>query len=455
MTIAVATDFSPCSQAATRLAGALARRQKATLLLVHVIEPFPGDTVIAPMGGAWEAEFAASAENLLRATAQELRDTGLTVEVQVRFGTAAQGILDAAAAAKADLIAVGTHGRRGAARLFVGSCAEEVVRKSPCPVLVTGADASGVLARLNQGAPLRLTVVTDGSQGSEAAFSWVRTSEVTPAANVSLVRVYWPPQEAARYGLDDSWHDRDGRPELQRLLERDLRRDAQALMGLGDPAMRFTPAGHDAGEAIRHDVRQLGADAVVIAVPAHRRATLTGLKVSSVLRATGVPVFCVPGRAHPIERHIAQVRSVLMPCDLSERSRAGLLAAYGLLAGGGRAELVFVHERELSSAAASGLPPRPALTDDERAAIEARLRAAVPAEAAEHGIATHVSVIEGDEAAEAILQAADRLDVDVIALASHGRSGLKRAVLGSVAEAVTRRAARPVFIIRRPADQAS
>ena len=77
----------------------------------------------------------------------------------------------------------------------------------------------------------------------------------------------------------------------------------------------------------------------------------------------------------------------------------------------------------------------------------------IPPEAAAHAIATHVSVLAAPFVDEAIVAAAERLDVDVVALASHGRSGLSRALLGSVAEQVVRRSPRPVLIVRgRPSD---
>ncbi|HXU83781.1 MAG TPA: universal stress protein, partial [Polyangia bacterium] len=60
---------------------------------------------------------------------------------------------------------------------------------------------------------------------------------------------------------------------------------------------------------------------------------------------------------------------------------------------------------------------------------------------------TRPSVIEGLRAPEAIVQAAERLGVDLIVMASHGRSGLKRALLGSVAEEVARRSPKPVLIV--------
>ena len=77
-----------------------------------------------------------------------------------------------------------------------------------------------------------------------------------------------------------------------------------------------------------------------------------------------------------------------------------------------------------------------------------KLRALVPAEAEKLGITTHVSVIDGGKAAETIMQAAERLNVDAISLGSHGRGGLARALLGSVAEEVVRRSTRPVLVVR-------
>ena len=164
MTILAATDFSPCSITATRLAAAMARRRGVPLLLVNTIEPFPVDPVAAPVSGAWEGEMATAAQQALTNQADELRKSGLTIEVQVLFGSASGSILRAASDAKAELIVLGTHGRRGAARLFLGSCAEEVVRRSACPVLVTGADPIG-FERWERGAPLNLTAANPIVQG--------------------------------------------------------------------------------------------------------------------------------------------------------------------------------------------------------------------------------------------------------------------------------------------------
>ncbi|HET6150814.1 MAG TPA: universal stress protein [Polyangia bacterium] len=445
MSILVATDFSPCSFTATRLAVALARRRRASLVLLHTVEPFVVDPAAAPLIGEWDAAMITAAEQALAQQAEDLRKTGIDVEVRVQPGWPGRTILENARALKPELIVLGTHGRRGAARLFLGSCAEEVVRSSSCPVLVTSANPAGI-DRWEAAEPLRLTIATDGSPACEAAYAWVRTSATTTTNHVSLVRAYWPPQEAKHYGLEQAWLDQEGHPDVVRLLERDLRRDAQALAGAQESPIRFRVAWQNVGEAIADDVRQLGADAMVIGVPAHHRGTRTGMSPASILRSATVPVFCVPEAAQPKQRHIPKVASVLIAFDLSETSRAVILPAYGLLLGGGRAELCFVHDRGPANAL-DGLPAKPALTDDERASIDSQLRAATPTESAEHGISTRTSVLEGLSAAEVILQAAERLNVDVIAVGSKGRSGVARALMGSVAEHVARKSTRPVLVV--------
>jgi nucleotide-binding universal stress UspA family protein len=84
--------------------------------------------------------------------------------------------------------------------------------------------------------------------------------------------------------------------------------------------------------------------------------------------------------------------------------------------------------------------------------LEARLAELIPDDAERLNIATHVKVIDAGAAATAITRAARKLSVDAIVLASHGRSGIGRALLGSTAEGVLRHSEIPVFVVR-PAHQ--
>lgn len=77
-----------------------------------------------------------------------------------------------------------------------------------------------------------------------------------------------------------------------------------------------------------------------------------------------------------------------------------------------------------------------------------QLRALVPSEARSLGLSVEVEVCEHPAPAEAICHAAERLGADVICLASHGRTGLASAIMGSVATSVLARSKRPLHLIR-------
>lgn len=71
------------------------------------------------------------------------------------------------------------------------------------------------------------------------------------------------------------------------------------------------------------------------------------------------------------------------------------------------------------------------------------------------GITTHLSVIDGAHAADAIVHAAERLGADAIVLGSHGRTAVARALMGSVSQGVVRHARRPVLVVPSARNDAS
>ncbi len=174
----------------------------------------------------------------------------------------------------------------------------------------------------------------------------------------------------------------------------------------------------------------------------------------AALRTARVPLLCVPAskvqaEEPPVRAHIPQLRTVLAATDLSELGNRTVLHACALLRGaGGVVELTHVRERHLPSPIYAYDSGEDALTPQLQAEIENRLRALIPAEAATFGIDVRVTVVDGGAPGEAILQTARRLGADAICVASHGRSGLLRSVLGSVAEAVISGSELPVHVVR-------
>jgi nucleotide-binding universal stress UspA family protein len=436
--ILCATDLSSSAHAATTLASWLARHLGERVRLFHVVEPVPGVPEVMAMAD-WAGSMKQAAEEHLEEVARALRAEGVAVDVEVVVGDAGTAILRAAEEGEARFITVGTHGRKGVARLFLGSVAERVSAEARCPVIVAR-EAAAPASHWPATRALQLAVATDGSGGGAAAVAWANQLRRAVPCEVTVVSVYSPTREAARYGVAEPWHGRQANPLLAALVERDVRR------GLGNPGdlrVRLVAALLDPAEELASELTLLQPDAVVIE---GARSVQSELRAGAVLRTSPVPVICVP--APPVAAAPGpEVRSILVPVDLSALSLQALPMAYGLLRPhGGRVELCTVHER---APAVEGADLRLALPldDGQRAALEARLRALIPPGGAAAGVATRATVFEGPRATEAILQAAERFGVDLIVMASHGRSGIGRAVLGSVAEDVARHARPPVLIV--------
>jgi nucleotide-binding universal stress UspA family protein len=107
------------------------------------------------------------------------------------------------------------------------------------------------------------------------------------------------------------------------------------------------------------------------------------------------------------------------------------------------------HEKVESAAAPHDIFPASSSAHPHASERE-RLSGLIPEEAQGRGIVTLVHVLESDDAGQAICQAAERLGAGAICLGTHGRSGLSRAVLGSVTESVLHKTRRPLLLARAP-----
>jgi nucleotide-binding universal stress UspA family protein len=128
-----ATDFSEHANDGFKLACALARDYGARLILCHVHQ---APMVVYGEFGAVPPEPPETLEQLrVRLEALRPADARIAVERHLVEGDPATEIVRLARETHCDLIVLGTHGRTGLARLLMGSVAELVVRRAPCPVL--------------------------------------------------------------------------------------------------------------------------------------------------------------------------------------------------------------------------------------------------------------------------------------------------------------------------------
>ena len=141
-TIIVPTDFSYASDAALGYARMLAARFGASLHLLHVVdEPGSWSEVYAAIPDIRD-RLSADAGRRLEALAACIPPP-LQVTSAVICGAPVPTIVKVAESTGADLIVMGTHGRRGMGHLLLGSVAERVVRLAPCPVLTVRDHAAG------------------------------------------------------------------------------------------------------------------------------------------------------------------------------------------------------------------------------------------------------------------------------------------------------------------------
>jgi len=137
--ILFASDFSKASGKAFATAVMMARTSRASLMVLHVIAPLAPvspDQYIGPdtwkevdrEARRWTSRKLAGI--IAKAGKQGVKAVGLTAD-----GSAAVQIVRVAKSKRADLVIIGTHGRTGLAKFFLGSVAGRVVSTAPCPVM--------------------------------------------------------------------------------------------------------------------------------------------------------------------------------------------------------------------------------------------------------------------------------------------------------------------------------
>jgi nucleotide-binding universal stress UspA family protein len=137
------TDFSPASRPAFRKAVALAKGERAQLIVLHVLSALPvmpGSYVSPSVWDDLELGQRTQAARLLRSVVAKAKTAGARASgVLIDFGVTHEQIVRYARKKRADLIVMGTHGRSGLTRALLGSVASRVLSAAKCPVLTVRA----------------------------------------------------------------------------------------------------------------------------------------------------------------------------------------------------------------------------------------------------------------------------------------------------------------------------
>ena len=301
----------------------------------------------------------------------------------------------------------------------------------------------------------RILVPLDGSAFSERALSPAKALARRFGATLDLVHVHEPPPLFGQAPMYDTQYDAEVRRQMH---------DAHAALVAGlaeEGGVRATATFLDGRvvPALRRHAADTRADLIVMT--SHGRGGVSRAWLGSVadrlIREVDVPVFLVPATDEYAASTTLSFRRVLVPVDGSELADGVLEHALAIGA---------PHETEYHLlTVVSAWPPTnlyPSVTPTvgrrniERFTGEARREAErslarVAGLLGAHGVRAHAHVIvSAEQPAQAILDFMPKHDIDVVALATRARSGIGRAILGSVADKVLRAAQIPVLVYHVP-----
>lgn len=190
-------DFSEFSLRAYRHALSVALHYRAKLVALHIVElwRYPSLSFV-PSGKLYDETcqaFCKQGEQELQEFVRSSTADEHLPELVVELGNAADTILTFAARLRADTVVMGTHGRRGYDRLMLGSVAERVMRKAPCPVLIVNKPPNDLSAATNAGSGEhhlhRILFCTDFSANSERALNYAISATTEYDAELTLLHV--------------------------------------------------------------------------------------------------------------------------------------------------------------------------------------------------------------------------------------------------------------------------
>lgn len=434
--IVCATDFSEPAREAADVALAIARKLGTKLLLLH------GQDLAGVLVS--EARLVDEVANIgrerLREEAGRLGNVGVTIETKLLAGSIIDQIVGIAANANACMIVVGAVGRSPVHRLLIGSVAERVAETSSVPTLVVR-PGSRLGAWLDGEHTLNVLVGYDFSEASDAALRWLNSMPDIAHSKLTVAHVNWPPQEARRVGHQGPLPLTENPEELQTSLERDVCDRVARLLPSAKVNVTIEPGWGRVEGYLFLLANSLNADLVVIGT--HQRHGLSRLRFGSVsrdvLHNVTTSVAVIPPAAEQSRIVIPNLNRVLVATDFSELGNKAVPYGCAILRRGGTLKLIHILPKASAAAGAATQTPG----ED----LEGALLALLPAEAAQY-FDIETATVQHINAAEAIAHEAERFDADAICLGSHGRTGMAKMLLGSVAAGVVNATKRPAFIVR-------
>ena len=286
-------DLSDLSVRTLAYAGAVANWYDGHLTVLHVVPsftPMEVTTGLEPISLVYPTSSDAVLEHLRRTVVAAGFDAA-TVALTAAEGEVAATVVDQAVEMRADLLVMGTHGRSGFDRFFLGSVAEKVLRKAPCPVLTVPPHAPAT-------PPLDVALRTvlcpvDFSPAALEAFGFAL--DVARRADASVVLVHVIEFLAEEEPLENAHFNV---PEFRTYLLEDGRQRLDSLASGESPLPRGVRTVVVPGRA-HHEILRIAAneraDLIVMGAQGRSGAALAlfGSTTQQVVRGAGCPVLTI------------------------------------------------------------------------------------------------------------------------------------------------------------------
>ena len=413
MSIICGTDLSAASASALDVAIAWAKlRGESEVVLVHVAEEDAKKAELEKARSALDAQAAA-------------KPGDVKIRTELLVGPTDETLVNFCATESTDLLVIAARSKSNAL-VRLGTTTAAITAHTHVPVLVVR-DPAPLIAFAKRERTLRALVAMDDSAVCELGIQWVHGLRTRGPVEAVLGAIYYPDEAAEHYGLDTkSMVDRD--PEVEQMMSRDM------LRRFGGTGTNVTPRPRRGlgrlGDHVVELAKEDNIDLIVIGTSQKTGLGRLGSVSSIVVNDAPQSVMCIPPDAQIPTTIIPVLRSALVATDLSQFSNRAIPYAFAACEPDAEIHIVHIIDED---------------DDVDVNDVTKTLYSLVPPNAKQK-VTAHV--VRGADAAKTIAQTSARLGVDIVCMCSHGRSGISRALVGSVADRLLRATRLPVLVLR-------
>lgn len=415
MSIICGTDLSDASAGALDVAIALGKlRGDREVVFLHIGDEDADDAALHAA--------RASLDELAKAHTS----AGIAIRTELVVGRTDETLVRFADTEAADLIVIAA--RSSSTNGALGSAANKIVSHTNVPVIAVR-DPAPWLAFAAGTRPLKIMVGIDDSAVCDLSIQWTHRLRTLGTVDVTLGAIYYPDDASDYYGFDrKSLVDRS--PEVEAVMSRDMLRRFGTGPGKGTVTARPQRGLGRIGDHMVELAKAEHVDAIVVGTGQKTGLGRLGSVSSVIVDEAPQSVVCVPPQAAIPTITVPVLRAALVATDLSQFSNRAVPYAFAACEPDAEIHIVHIVDED---------------ADVDVEDIRKQLLA-LPPVGAKQKVSAHV--VRGDDAAKTVAQTAARLGVDIICICSHGRSGITRALVGSVADRLLRATRLPVLVLR-------